>query len=77
MSASRVVPTSEVELMDLTVRELTDRFPATMPVLAELGIDLCCGGGHRVLKALVLHEADLDLVLPALMKIIEHEKASS
>ena len=60
----------------LTVRELTDRFPDTMPVLSAQGIDLCCGGGHQVLEALTLHGADLGFVIPELLRIVESAEAS-
>ena len=50
-------------LLDLTIRELTERYPATLAVLAPLGIDLCCGGGHRLGTALELHGADVDATL--------------
>lgn len=71
MSSEHVTLTSEDELLSMTVRELTSRFPATMPVLAAHGIDLCCGGGYRVLDALKLHNAGLDKVVPELMRLVK------
>lgn len=70
MSGKGVTLTSEDELLSMTVRELTGRFPETMPVLAARGIDLCCGGGYRVLDALTLHNASLDTVIPELMRLV-------
>jgi regulator of cell morphogenesis and NO signaling len=42
----------------LTIREIVDRFPDTMPVLARAGIDLCCGGAHTIAEAAALHGLD-------------------
>ncbi len=76
MKTDDVVRTTEEEMLSLTVRELTDRFPDTMPVLSAQGIDLCCGGGHQVLEALTLHGADLGFVIPELLRIVESAEAS-
>ena len=36
---------------DLTVNETIRRFPATLPVFKEFGIDTCCGGAARLTDA--------------------------
>jgi iron-sulfur cluster repair protein YtfE (RIC family) len=43
------------ELAGVTIRELVATYPASMAVLAPLGIDLCCGGAHRLGEALHAH----------------------
>jgi iron-sulfur cluster repair protein YtfE (RIC family) len=42
-------------LAETTIRDLVNDYPATMEVLAPLGIDLCCGGAHKLGDALDLH----------------------
>ena len=56
------------------IRDLVERWPATMPILAGYGIDLCCGGGHTVVEAAKLHELDLDRLVGELRPILEHEE---
>jgi regulator of cell morphogenesis and NO signaling len=43
---------------DTLVNEAVQRFPATLPLFAALGIDSCCGGGKPVGEAARLHGAD-------------------
>lgn len=61
---------NETALLSMTIRELVERYPETMEVLAPLGIDLCCGGAHQVGEALDLHHANRDEVVPRLLAII-------
>ena len=51
------------DALTLPIRELIERYPAAMPVLAAHGMDLCCGGGHSVPEAAALHGLDLDALL--------------
>lgn len=34
--------------LDSTVSEVHEGFPATALVIADAGLDLCCGGGHTI-----------------------------
>lgn len=45
------------------VREVIARHPATAPVLAEYGFDLCCGGKHSLEFASKAHGVDLPALL--------------
>lgn len=45
------------------ISELVETTPATMAVLAPLGLDLCCGGGHALGEALTLHGIEPEPVL--------------
>jgi iron-sulfur cluster repair protein YtfE (RIC family) len=54
----------------MLIRDLVDRYPAVMPLLAELGLDLCCGGGHLLGTALELHGLPKDDVLSRVEAII-------
>jgi iron-sulfur cluster repair protein YtfE (RIC family) len=42
---------------DLTVNQLVLQSPGSLPALAALGVDTCCGGGRSL--ALAAHQAGL------------------
>jgi iron-sulfur cluster repair protein YtfE (RIC family) len=42
----------------MTVRDLVEAYPATLSILAPLGIDLCCGGAYQLGEALERHGID-------------------
>lgn len=42
-------------LRAMPIRDIVERWPEAMSVLAPLGIDLCCGGAHPLSEALQLH----------------------
>lgn len=68
-SETQADPTiSRVE--DWLIRDLVEAHPETLGVLAPLGIDLCCGGGHPLGEALDLHGIDRDAVLPQVARAI-------
>ena len=58
------------ELAGVTIRELVAAYPATMTVLGPLGIDLCCGGAHRLGDALDLHGLPRAEVLSAISAVV-------
>ena len=58
-------------LASTLIRDLVEGYPGTMAVLAPLGIDLCCGGGHALGEALSLHGINQEAVLPQIRKIIQ------
>jgi iron-sulfur cluster repair protein YtfE (RIC family) len=57
-------------LADRLIRDLVETYPETMTVLAPLGLDLCCGGGHPLGEALDLHGLDRETVLPRVARVI-------
>lgn len=59
----------EQTLTTMTIRDLVAAYPATMEVLAPLGIDLCCGGAHPLGEALDLHGIARADVLPAVARL--------
>lgn len=61
---------ADAELLGMLVRDLTERFPETLAVLAPLGIDLCCGGAHRLEDALAAHGLDREATLTALSQAV-------
>jgi len=44
---------------DMTVGAIAELFPATVPVLARYGLDLCCGGGRTLADVARAHRLDL------------------
>jgi len=57
-------------LADRLIRDLVAAHPETLGVLAPLGIDLCCGGGHPLGGALDLHGLDRDAILPRVARVV-------
>lgn len=53
----------DVPTLDMTVRQILDRWPAAEAVLARRGLDLCCGGAHPLRMAAQAHGAAPDAVL--------------
>jgi iron-sulfur cluster repair protein YtfE (RIC family) len=70
VTGTNVTPDDEV-LANTLIRDLVERYPGTMAVLAPLGIDLCCGGAHPLGEALTLHGLDRDAVLPQIASVIQ------
>ena len=64
MTQEIAVQTQQV-LAETPISELVARWPETLRILAPLGIDLCCGGAHRLGEALDLHGIARDPVLTA------------
>ena len=63
------LPSNEAELAAMTIRDITDIDPRALELLAPLGIDLCCGGGHPLGEALDLHGIDRKQVMPQLVAL--------
>lgn len=70
MHATTQPAVNTAELLELKVNEVAERFPSTMPVLSELGLDLCCGGGHQLKTALSLHGIDAEAATAQLLAAI-------
>ena len=68
--------TSSLAIADTLIRDLVERYPDTMRILAPLGIDLCCGGGHPLGEALDLHGLDLPAVLAEVEQVVAQSVAS-
>jgi iron-sulfur cluster repair protein YtfE (RIC family) len=49
--------------LELTVREMLERWPATHPVLIAYGLATCCGGVHSVAAAASAHGVDHEMLL--------------
>jgi iron-sulfur cluster repair protein YtfE (RIC family) len=58
------------DLASITIRDLVAAQPATLTVLAPLGIDLCCGGAHPLGEALDLHGIPRADVLAAIARLL-------
>lgn len=68
--------TSSLAIADTLIRDLVERYPDTMRILAPLGIDLCCGGGHPLGEALDLHCLDRPTVLAEVEQVVAQSVAS-
>ncbi|HEU0115163.1 MAG TPA: DUF542 domain-containing protein [Thermomicrobiales bacterium] len=60
----------DADLAGRTIRDLVAAYPETLGVLAPLGIDLCCGGGHPLGEALDLHGIDRAEPMAAIARIV-------
>lgn len=58
---------------DSTVAEVYERHPAAAPVLAEHGLDLCCGGGHTLEFAARAHGLEPEELIAAVRKAVAGE----
>lgn len=56
---------------DLTVNEAIRRYPATVAVFNDFGIDACCGGAAPLAEAAVRDGADLQELLRSLRLVAE------
>lgn len=56
-----------------TVNDAILRFPLTLPVFREFGIDSCCGGPLSIAVAATRHGHDVDDVMKALHNAMEQE----
>lgn len=52
--------------LDMSVSETIARWPATRAILAERGLDLCCGGVHPVAMAAAAHGVNPEILLAEL-----------
>ncbi|HEU5434202.1 MAG TPA: DUF542 domain-containing protein [Thermomicrobiales bacterium] len=73
-AANPVAPNDVADLANRTIRDLVDAYPDTLGVLAPLGIDLCCGGGHPLGEALDLHGIDRAEPMAAIARIVERQR---
>ncbi|MCC6703963.1 MAG: DUF542 domain-containing protein [Thermomicrobiales bacterium] len=63
------LPLDSDALLAMTIRDIIDREPRALEVLAPYGFDLCCGGGHPLGEALALHNVAHEVVLPKLASL--------
>ena len=64
---------SEELTLDISVHEAVRRFPVTLAVFNELGVDTCCGGGMRIRDAARNEGLDPDLVLERARRALESD----
>lgn len=54
----------------VTVNDITARFPETIAVFNDFGVDACCGGDLRLVDAAARDGVDLQALTEALAKAI-------
>ncbi|MEP6779860.1 MAG: DUF542 domain-containing protein [Gemmatimonadaceae bacterium] len=45
--------------INLTINEITQQHPQTLPIFQAVGIDTCCGGGNTLAYVADRHHLDL------------------
>ena len=75
MSTRSVAPTRD-ELRAMPIRDIVERWPDAMAILAPLGIDLCCGGAHPLAEALQLHAIDEQAPVDAIEALVQRQAAA-
>jgi len=66
---------NELPTLDMTVRTILDRWPASEAVLVQRGLDLCCGGAHPLRMAAQAHGQKPDDVLSEVLAAVRKEGA--
>lgn len=59
-----------VDVAAMSVNEMIRRYPATVEVFNQYGIDACCGGADAVADAAVRDGADADALVAELQRVI-------
>lgn len=67
--------TKDMPTLDMTVKEILERWPRATTVLGGRGLDLCCGGVHPLRMAAAAHGADPGEVLAELCAALAREDA--
>lgn len=62
------------EIANRRISDLVEHAPGTMTVLSMYGLDLCCGGGHRLGEALELHGIEPEPVLRQVAIIVSESQ---
>jgi iron-sulfur cluster repair protein YtfE (RIC family) len=61
--AQQISADLQEEIQTGLIRDLVEKYPNLMEVLAPYGFDLCCGGGHSIPEAARLHGLDANDIL--------------
>lgn len=69
ITSTALASLTEAELAAMTIKDLVEKEPRAMEILAPHGIDLCCGGAHPVGEALDLHGIERSAVMPQLLEL--------
>ena len=68
---TNTLPTPLTITAEDTLNIIIARFPQTLPVLLQFGLDTCCGGALPLHTAAQHHDLDLAEVVAALRAAIE------
>ena len=61
----------------MTLNEITARYPATIAVFNDFGMDVCCGGDVPLAEAAVRDGVDLDALTAALKLAVGEQPVTS
>lgn len=62
---------AELDLASATVNEITARYPGTIAVFNDFGVDACCGGDVDLTEAALRDSVDVDRLTAALARVID------
>jgi len=57
----------------MTINEIVARYPSTLPLFTQLGMDTCCGGGLAVEEVARRHQLDLAAIMTSLRTAVAPE----
>jgi iron-sulfur cluster repair protein YtfE (RIC family) len=57
-------------MLDMTINEIVAKFPETIPIFTQFGLDTCCGGGHKLGVAAAKHKIDEQQIFAALQTVV-------
>ncbi|MEK6813411.1 MAG: DUF542 domain-containing protein [Nitrospirota bacterium] len=55
-----------MDIREMTVNDILAKFPETISIFNEFGIDACCGGGAALTDAAKRDGADIEKIVTAL-----------
>ena len=62
---------------EMTLNEITNRWPGTLEVLGRYGLDTCCGGALPLKEASPRHGVDPEALVRELNEVLEQTGAST
>jgi iron-sulfur cluster repair protein YtfE (RIC family) len=62
---------NEIPTLDMTVKQILERWPKAAEALVRRGLDLCCGGVHPLRMAAQAHGQNPDEVLAEVVAAAE------
>ena len=67
----------DLDLNVASINEITARYPDTIAVFNELGVDACCGGEATLREAAERDDVNLEQMLSAVRRAVVHADATA